>query len=81
MASQLLITNQNKVLTTWFLDLPLDKYIDNITTQSLNFKSNTTWSTTKRPKAKESSRRSSRRRKNHQTTHGTKERAQTQNSP
>jgi hypothetical protein len=41
------------VLITWFLNLPLDEYIDNTNAQSLNFKSKTTWSTTRRPKAKE----------------------------
>jgi hypothetical protein len=32
--------NQTKVLTTWFLNLPLDEYIDNTKAQSLNFESN-----------------------------------------
>jgi hypothetical protein len=41
MASQLLITTQTKVLTTWFLNLPLDEYIDNTKAQSLNFESKT----------------------------------------
>jgi hypothetical protein len=44
--------NQTKVLTTWFLNLPLDEYIDK-KTQSLNFKSKTPGSTARRPKAKE----------------------------
>jgi hypothetical protein len=29
------------VLTTWFLNLPLDEYIDNTKAQSLNFESKT----------------------------------------
>jgi hypothetical protein len=33
--------NQTKVLTTWFLNLPLDEYIDNRKAQSLNFESKT----------------------------------------
>jgi hypothetical protein len=33
--------NQTKVLTAWFLNLPLDEYIDNTKAQSLNFKSKT----------------------------------------
>jgi hypothetical protein len=30
------ITNQTKALTTWFLNLSLDEYIDNTKAQSLN---------------------------------------------
>jgi hypothetical protein len=41
MASQLLITTQTKALTTWFFNLPLNEYIDNTETQSLNFESKT----------------------------------------
>jgi hypothetical protein len=41
-AIQLLITNQTMVLTTWFLNLPLDEYIDNTKAQSLNFELKTT---------------------------------------
>jgi hypothetical protein len=41
MASQLLITTQTKALTTWFLNLPLDEYIDKTKAQSLNFESKT----------------------------------------
>jgi hypothetical protein len=33
--------NQTKVLTTWFLNLSLDEYIDNTKAQSLNFESKT----------------------------------------
>jgi hypothetical protein len=33
--------NQTKELTTWFLNLPLAKSIDNIKTQILNFESKT----------------------------------------
>jgi hypothetical protein len=33
--------NQTKILTTWFLNLPLDEYIDNKKAQSLKFKSKT----------------------------------------
>jgi hypothetical protein len=40
-ASQLLITTQTNALITWFLNLPLDEYIDNTKTQNLNFKSKT----------------------------------------
>jgi hypothetical protein len=57
--------NQTKVLTTWFINLPLDKCIDNQKAQILNFESKTSRSTTRRLKAKRSSRRSSRRGKNH----------------
>jgi hypothetical protein len=53
MASQLLITNQIKVLTTWFFNLPREEYIDNTKAQSLNFESKTTSSTARRPIAKE----------------------------
>jgi hypothetical protein len=37
--------NQTKKLITWFLNLPLDEYIDNTKEQSLNFESKTheTW--------------------------------------
>jgi hypothetical protein len=45
-------SSQIKPRTTWFLNLPLDEYIDNTKAQSLNFESKTTWSTTRRPKAK-----------------------------
>jgi hypothetical protein len=45
-------TSQIKLRTTWFLNLPLGEYIDNINAQSLNFKFKITWSTTRRPKAK-----------------------------
>jgi hypothetical protein len=68
MASQLLITTQTKALSTWFLNLPLDEYIDNTETQSLNFESKDTRRTARRPKAKKSSRRSSRRRKHHKAS-------------
>jgi hypothetical protein len=53
MACQWLITYQTKVLTTWFLNLPLDESIDNKKTQSLKFESKTPWSTTRRPKSQE----------------------------
>jgi hypothetical protein len=33
--------NQTKVLTTWFLNLPLDESVDNTKAQSLNFESKT----------------------------------------
>jgi hypothetical protein len=33
--------NQTKELATWFLNLPLDEYIDNTKAQSLNFESKT----------------------------------------
>jgi hypothetical protein len=57
--------NQTKVLTTWFLNPPLDECIDNQKAQNLNFESKTSRSTTRRPKANKSSRRSSRRGGNH----------------
>jgi hypothetical protein len=41
MAHQRLITHRTKVLTTWFLNFPLDEYIDNIKAQNLNFESKT----------------------------------------
>jgi hypothetical protein len=44
--------NQTKVLTTWFLNLPLDEYIDNKKAQSLNLESKTPRSTARKPKAK-----------------------------
>jgi hypothetical protein len=40
-ASQLHIMYQTKGLTTWFLNLPLDEYIDNTKAQSLNLESKT----------------------------------------
>jgi hypothetical protein len=63
-ASQLLITYQTKLLTTWFLNLRLDEYIDNIKAQSLNFESKTHEAQLADQKPWKSSRRSSRRRKN-----------------
>jgi hypothetical protein len=59
--------NQTKVQTIWFLNLPLDEYIDNKKhkvwisnpghwqqkEQSLNLKSKTPWSTDRRLKSKE----------------------------
>jgi hypothetical protein len=51
-------------LATWFLNLSLDEYIDNIKAQSLNFESKTHESQLGDQKPKKSSRRSSRRRKN-----------------
>jgi hypothetical protein len=56
--------NQTKVLTTWFLNLPHDEYIDNIKTQSLNFESKTHEAQLEDREPKKSSRRLSRRRKN-----------------
>jgi hypothetical protein len=64
MANQLLITYQTKVLTTWFLILPLDEYNDNTKAQSLKFESKTHEAQLEDQKPKKSSRRSSRRRKN-----------------
>jgi hypothetical protein len=46
-------SSQIKPRTTWFLNLPLNEYIDNTKAQSLNFVSKTTWSTTRRSKVKE----------------------------
>jgi hypothetical protein len=51
-------------LTTWFLNLPLDEYIDNQKAQSLNFESKTHEAQLEDQKPKKSSRRSFRRRKN-----------------
>jgi hypothetical protein len=66
MTSQLLITNQTNVLTTWFLNLHLDKYIDNTKAQSWNFDSKAHEAQLDEQKPKKSSRRSSRRRKKSQ---------------
>jgi hypothetical protein len=41
MPSQLLITYETKALTTWFLNLSLDEYIDNTKAQCLKFESKT----------------------------------------
>jgi hypothetical protein len=57
--------NQTKVLTTWFLNLPIDEYIDNKKAESLNFKSKTHEAQLDDQRLRKSSRRSSRRRKNH----------------
>jgi hypothetical protein len=62
-ASQLLITYQIKVLSTWFLNLPLDEYIGNKKVQSLKFESKTHEAKLEDQKAKKSSRGSSRRKK------------------
>jgi hypothetical protein len=55
--------NQTKDLTTWFLNLPLDEYIDISKTQSLNFESKTHEAQLEDQKSKKSSRMSSRERK------------------
>jgi hypothetical protein len=64
MASQLLITTQTKTLTTWFLNLPHDEYIDNTKAQRLNFESKTHEAQIEDQKSKKNSKMSSRRRKN-----------------
>jgi hypothetical protein len=56
--------NQTKVLTTWFLNLPLDEYIDNTKAQSLNFESKKHEAPLEDQKPKKRSKRSSRKRKN-----------------
>jgi hypothetical protein len=45
--------NQTKVLTTWFLNLPLDEYIDNKTHKVLNCDSMTHEAQLEDPKTKE----------------------------
>jgi hypothetical protein len=60
--------NQTKVLTTWFLNLPLDEYIDNTKAQSLNFKSKTYEALLDDQKPTKSSKRSSRRRKKYKSS-------------
>jgi hypothetical protein len=59
-------------LTTWFLNLPLDEYIDNTKAQSFNFESKTHEVQLEDQKPRKSSRRSSSRRKNYNTTKGAK---------
>jgi hypothetical protein len=56
--------NQTKVLTTWFLNLPLDEYIDNTKVQSLNFESKRHETLLEDQKPKKRSKRSSRKGKN-----------------
>jgi hypothetical protein len=56
-------TQNQYILTTWFLNLPLDECIDNTKAQSLNFKSKTHEAQLEDQKPMKSSRRSSRRRK------------------
>jgi hypothetical protein len=67
--------NQTKVLTTWFLNLPLDEYIDNTKAQSLNFKSKTYEALLDDQKPTKGSKRSSRRRKKIQIQQKTREAA------
>jgi hypothetical protein len=55
-------------LTTWFLNLHLDEYIDNTKAQSLNFKFKTHEAQLEDQKPKKSSIRSSRKRKNRKTS-------------
>jgi hypothetical protein len=59
---------QTMVLTTWFLNLPLDEYIDNTKVQSLKFEFKTHEAQLKDKKPKERSRRPSRERKNHKAS-------------
>jgi hypothetical protein len=42
--------NQTEVLTTWFLNLPLDEYIDNKNTK-FEFQIQDTWCTARGPKS------------------------------
>jgi hypothetical protein len=55
-------------VTTWFLNLPFDEYIDNTKAQNLNFESKTHEAQLENQKPKKISRRSSRRRRNHKTS-------------
>jgi hypothetical protein len=45
--------NQTKVLTTWFLNLSLDEYIDNKNHKVLNFESKTQEAQLEDPKVEE----------------------------
>jgi hypothetical protein len=71
--------NQTKILTTWFLNLPLDEYIDNTKAQSLKFQSKTHEAQLEDQKLKKNFRRSSRRRKNCRASKWHKKRQTKQN--
>jgi hypothetical protein len=73
------MTHRTKVLTTWFLNLPLDEYIDNTNGQNLNFKSKTHEAQLDDQKPRKSSKRSSRRRKNHKASKSQETRQTKQN--